>query len=225
MSETNEGDDAVEGLPEALPEGEEIIWQGRPQWRVLARRIFKLRWLVVYFGVFAALRTAMAILEAEGTLGAIEVARMVALSLLGLGMLAGIAYLQARTTMYTITTHRVVMQVGVAIPITWNLPFSSLAAADLNARSDRDGDIVLQLAGEERIGWIFLWPHVQPGHIARARPMLRGLARPREVASLLQGAARAWSQRAAQPLAMNPLTDDRNPTPVGSWGEPEMVRS
>ena len=50
--------EAVRGLPEPLPPGETLLWQGAPDWRVLARHGFHLRQLVGYFGVILALRFA-----------------------------------------------------------------------------------------------------------------------------------------------------------------------
>ena len=33
-------DEPVEGLPENLPEGEKIIWQGQPRVAAMAKRVF-----------------------------------------------------------------------------------------------------------------------------------------------------------------------------------------
>ena len=46
------------GLPEPLPAGERVLWQGSPQWRVMARRTFHVRKLTLYFGVILAARAA-----------------------------------------------------------------------------------------------------------------------------------------------------------------------
>ena len=37
------------GLPERLPANERILWQGSPDWRTLARRVFFVRTLALYF--------------------------------------------------------------------------------------------------------------------------------------------------------------------------------
>jgi len=192
----------IPGLPEELPEGERVIWQGRPDWRALARSVFKLKWLAIYFAVFACMRTAMAIFDGEGAMGAVEVVKVVVLSCAGLGILAGIAMLQARSAVYTITNRRVVMRVGVALPIAWNIPFKRLASADMTERKEGDGDIVLTLSGKDSIGWVFLWPHVQPMKVSSARPAFRAIADPKRIAGILQGAVKEWSKEAATPLAI-----------------------
>ncbi|MGF1466634.1 MAG: photosynthetic complex putative assembly protein PuhB [Sandaracinaceae bacterium] len=176
------------GLPEALPPGEEILWQGRPQWRVLARRAFHVRTLAVYLGLMWLARVGLAIGTGEGFGAAFEVLGLAALFAAGLGFFLLLAWLHERTTVYTITNRRVVMRIGVALSATWNLPFARLAAADLALRSETDGDIVLRLLPPDRVQWVYLWPHVAPGRFVDVRPALRGLAEPERVAGLLREA-------------------------------------
>jgi putative photosynthetic complex assembly protein len=105
-------------------------------------------------------------------------------------VLAVLAYLHARTTLYTITTQRVVMRIGVALPVTWNLPFKRLAAAQLAKHKDGSGDVVLELAAPDRVSFLQFWPHIQPGRMRNARPSLRALPDPQLVAAVLAGAVR-----------------------------------
>ena len=46
------------GLPEPLPAGERLLWQGAPDWRVLARRVFHLQALTIYFSAIVLLHGA-----------------------------------------------------------------------------------------------------------------------------------------------------------------------
>ncbi len=39
----------IRGLPEMPPEGERILWQGSPDWRALAWRVFHIREVTFYF--------------------------------------------------------------------------------------------------------------------------------------------------------------------------------
>ncbi len=196
--------EAVPGLPAELPPGESIVWQGRPEWMAFARHTFKIRWLAAYFGVFLAARLVLVIQERQGGLGLLHLLGLAGLAAACLGVLAFIAWLNARATMYTITTRRIVLRIGVALPMTWNLPFKRLASADVKLRAEGDGDITLQLVAPDRIAWLHLWPHVQPGHYLRARPTLRTLAEPARVAALLAEAVKAWSRSAAAPVLMSP---------------------
>ncbi len=49
----------VPGLPEALPEGEHILWQGAPDARHLARDAWGLRWVAGYFVLLAVWRVGV----------------------------------------------------------------------------------------------------------------------------------------------------------------------
>ena len=183
--------EAARGLPEALPAGERLLWQGSPDWRTLARDALHGRAVAVYFALLLGWRGASA--AADGG-GAAEVARAVAtglpLALLALALLALLAWLVARTATYTITDRRVVMSIGVVLSVSFNLPLAQIAAADLRLRRDGSGDIALVLAGGQRIAWLQLWPHVRPWKLKRTQPMLRGLADARRVGAVLTQAAR-----------------------------------
>lgn len=195
--------ETVPGLPHELPKGERLLWQGRPSWRALARQTFRTRWVMAYFAVLVAVRAVDAIAGgkcAGGVVSALFLAGMC------LGLLNAFAYFQARATVYSITTKRVVLRSGVALPITWNLPFRELASADLVTRRVDDGDIVMTLRPPNRIGWLFLWPHVAPWRPVRARPALRALPEPAAVAAKLADAVAAWSREAEIALTVNAPT-------------------
>ena len=89
---------------------------------------------------------------------------IVILGLVGLGIIYGLAWVQARTTTYTLTTARVVLRIGAALPVTFNLPFAQVGAASLDLRRDGTGTIALDTLGETRISVLVAWPHVRPGH-------------------------------------------------------------
>ncbi|MBC8070468.1 MAG: PH domain-containing protein [Deltaproteobacteria bacterium] len=186
--------DTPSGLPEELPDGEHIVWQGRPQWRALARHGFKVRWLAVYFAVFVVARVVSMVSTEQWLTGAVQLAAMVAVFGACLGLCMLLAALQARSSLYTITTRRVVMRMGVALPITWNLPFERIAAADLVVRDEGDGDIVLRLTGKDRVAWFHFWPHARRGQGLRACPSLRAIAEPAAVAERMGVVFRAWAQ-------------------------------
>ena len=58
---------------------------------------------------------------------------MLLLALTAIGMLTLLAWLSARATVYSVTSHRVIIKGGVALPVTVNLPF---AIAKLNNASN-----------------------------------------------------------------------------------------
>lgn len=188
----------VPGLPAKLPEGEGILWQGSPRPWPLAVRAMRLRGLTIYFAMLVAWRLADA---ASSGMSPAEIAMSPAtLVLLGwsaLGLLAAIGVLMAKSAIYTVTNRRVVMRVGVALPMTINIPFSSVESAGVRRHKDGTEDVVLTLLPEHKASWIALWPHARPWRFGRAEPMLRAVP---VTAGAAQVIARALAESAAQPV-------------------------
>lgn len=167
----------IRGLPGDLPPGERILWQGAPDWRVFARSALFTRWIGLYFGVFAV--AAMFTGSYSGAIATIIAAG------LALGLLALFAWGVARTTVYTITNHRIVLRIGVALNSCVNLPLKLIASAQLRDLGGNFGDIALQIEGRHRLGYALLWPHARPLRLGKPQPMLRALANAPEAARIL----------------------------------------
>lgn len=192
----------VEQLPEPLPAGERVLWQGRPTWWGLAARAFHVRKVAIYCALLLVWHGGS--LLAEGmTVAAMANALLLPTGLtLGLlAILSGLAWLYARTTGYVVTDRRVVMHYGVAVPMTVNLPLRTIASLGLKTDRQGTGDLPMALLGGDRIAWLALWPHVRPWRLRRPEPMLRGLAEAERVARLL-----------ADAIARTPVAPRREPT-------------
>jgi hypothetical protein len=183
--------DALPGLPERPPQGELILWQGRPDAWALARDAYKIRWFAAYFAVIVLWRAGSAFADGGLSLALAMGLPYVILGLLGLGIIYGLAWVQARTTTYTLTTARVVLRIGAALPVTFNLPFAQVGAASLDLRRDGTGTIALDTLGETRISVLVAWPHTRPGHWAKTQPALRSVPDAARVARMLAEAAEA----------------------------------
>jgi hypothetical protein len=182
----------IAGIAEPLPPGEQLLWQGAPDWRALARHALHLRVLGVYFVALIAWRVAAAAADGEPlAAAAIGVAWLVALGLAAGGVLAFLAWATARTTTYAITSRRIVMRIGVALPMTINLPLREIESAAVRAFADGTGDLPLRLRGDVRLAWLHLWPHVRAWRLARPEPMLRAVPEAHRVAELLAAAVSA----------------------------------
>jgi hypothetical protein len=182
----------VRGLPERLPEGETLLWQGEPRAAALARRAFHVRTLSIYFGVLVAWRAVTAVADgeplAQAVTGTLWVAAAAAAAT---GLLGLLAWATARTTVYTITSRRIVMRFGIALPITVNFPFRVVESAGIKMHADGTGDIPLALVPGERVSYVVMWPNVRPWRIARPEPMLRGVPEAARVAETLSHALAA----------------------------------
>ena len=183
--------DALPGLPERPPQGELILWQGRPDAWALARDAYKIRWFAAYFAVIVLWRAGSAFAEGGLALALAMGLPYLILGLLGLSIIYGLAWVQARATTYTLTTARVVLRIGAALPVTFNLPFAQVGAASLDLRRDGTGTIALETLGETRISVLVAWPHLRPGHWEKTQPALRSVPDAGRVARMLAEAAEA----------------------------------
>ena len=191
----------VPGLPERLPQGERMLWQGAPNWLSLALTAFRARAVAIYFAVLMVWRAASALYNGGTPRQAIEDALWLApLALVALAILLTVAFLSAKTTVYTITDRRIVMRFGMALPLTINIPFTSIDAAATRRHADGTGDIPLTPRADERIGYLMLWPHARPLHFARPEPMLRSLPDVDRAATILADALAAHAGIAPRPV-------------------------
>ena len=209
----------VPGLPEELPAGEELLWQGAPEWWRAAWTVFPLRLIGAWFLLLAAWRLLGALN------GAVSVGEGL-VSMLWLGIPAGatfailgfVAWLIGRTTVYSITSRRVVIRAGVALPVTTNIPFNVIEGAALKTYLDGTGDIPLSLAKTQRIGFLALWPHVRPWRLSRPQPMLRAVADGDRVADLLTSALVAYDDRPVSSVSESGATARRRRRRVAAAG-------
>lgn len=194
----------VPGLPARPPLGEELLWQGRPDGFALARDAFKITWIAGYFVALAVWRAwvGASVGASVGAGGSLAAALAVMLPYLAIGLvtctiLYGIAVVQARATVYTITTARVAMRIGAALTVTLNVPFRQIGAAHLALRRNGTGTIALETLGETRISYLMCWPHVRPWRFARTQPALRSIPEAAKVARIM---AEAAEMRLAEPV-------------------------
>jgi hypothetical protein len=190
-------------LSGSLPQGERVLWQGRPCWRALAKRAFQVSKLAVYFAILLIWYGVSSFTsgEAAGDAG-VATLRMTGIALVPLALVCAYAWLTSRTTTYTITDRRVVFGIGIALPMTINLPFSKIETACVDVTPDGTGSIVLSLPPTERLAYFLLWPHARPWRMARAEPMLRCSPDAARVSQIL---ARSLAASAGLPVQAAPI--------------------
>jgi hypothetical protein len=185
-----------------LPKGERLIWQGAPSARALAVRVFHMRLVIIYFALLFAARVAIGGFEHQPWFESVAVASRLAVPLvIVLALLGGLSVLYSRTTRYSVTNRRVLLQFGAVLPITLNVPFRQIASAAVKEYADGSGDLPLAVIGEQRLAFLLLWPHVRPWRLTRVEPMLRCVPDARHVANLLANAlTTAESPHAPEPI-------------------------
>lgn len=179
----------IHGLPERLPEGEKVLWQGRPSAMALALNAFRLRWVIGYFVVLTVFRLA----NLSSTAGTPDQMTGVLTSSMAFGVLSvvlilGLSYAMSRAAVFTITSERVVMRFGAAIRKYVNVPYSKMVGAQLKRKGLRVGDISMHLEGNCP-AYLHLWPFVRPFKYSKPHPMMRGIKDPDTVAQILARAA------------------------------------
>jgi membrane protein YdbS with pleckstrin-like domain len=200
----------VHELPAELPKDEHVLWQGAPAWWPLARSLH-LRPVAAYFALMFAWYVIARVGHGATVL---DVARVAGLSLAAVGLFALYALLACRTSSYTLTTKRVVLRTGIALPISFNIPFSRIENVDLRRNADGSGDLVLCLdAADTRLGFFVLWPHVRPWRMERPQPMLRAVKRIDPLARALAHQLEATAPTDQALPAAEPARD-RRPDPV-----------
>jgi hypothetical protein len=216
MSHDDFAVEPVEGLPERPPEGEQILWQGRPDWRALAIDALALKWVAGYFILLTVWRfvSVVDVMPLGQAIGAAVPTLIV--GILACLALMLVAYVQARATMYTITDSRVAMRIGAALTITLNLPYKQLGNAMLDLHKRGTGTIALDTIGETQLSYLVCWPHVRPWHIKKTQPSLRSIKDAEKVAGILASAAEARVLRPEVARVMPNTSPNPNPSAVAA---------
>jgi hypothetical protein len=165
----------IKGVPHPLPPGEHVLWQGAPSMRAVATHVFHWRLLAGYLVLMLAwwcVSTSATFASSEFALGLFVV---FALSLIALGIVWGLSILVANTTWYAITSHRLVLRIGMVFPMSINVPFTVVESAGVGVFKDGTGQVALKLDKANRIAYVALWPHCHVMRWAQPEPVLRGL--------------------------------------------------
>jgi len=184
-------------LPEDIPAGEHVLWFGKPDAFSLARRAFRADFVAIYFVAMSLWNFTTEAMDHGAAAGMMASGKTLAAGLLGLALVFFLAWLSARTTLYVITSRRVVMKVGIALPVFFNIPFKTITSASMRTYPDGTGDIPVVIAPPQRIAYLHLWPHARPFHFKQPEPALRCVPKAPEVAATL---ARALAAEANQNL-------------------------
>jgi hypothetical protein len=175
------------GLPEKLPKGETILWQGAPDWVSLAIEAFHLKALAIYFTLMLFFQINY-LTEQPGPLNLSAIALSLFMVILLMSCITLWAWFTAKASMYTVTNKRVVMRIGLVFSVTFNLPLKKILAANELHRKNKTSDISLTISEKDRIGWIHLWPHTRPWRVNQPEPTLRCIKAGQICAEILRSA-------------------------------------
>jgi len=191
--ETPEAPQYIRGVPHPLPPGERLLWEGAPSMKAIATHVFHWRLVAAYFAAMLALWAFTT--EHQPGSEVYVASAVVRVSLAAFVMLSalGLSRAVATTSWYAITSHRLVMRVGMAFPMSINIPFKILETAGVGTFRDGTGQVTVTVQKGHRIAYIALWPHCRVFRFTSPEPVLRGLEEPQQVAQIL---ARAVAEAA-----------------------------
>jgi len=173
-------------LPGPSPVEETVQWQGSPNWRTAAFRIWHIRAAAFYFAVLLAegVHQSLPATHAAALARQGEIALLI-IAVGAVALLTLLAWLTGRTTTYTITDTHVMMKYGIALRATLVIPFGAIEHVAIRVNPDHTGDLALRLKRDQRVLYPKLWPHVRPWRLIRAEPMLRCVPQAGVVGALL----------------------------------------
>jgi len=179
------------GLPGPLPPGEDILWQGKPDAARLAIDSLALRWVAGYFALLALWRAGASLADLPFGLALATAIPPVVLGLLTCAILWAFSWLQAKATIYTVTTARVILRVGAALQVTLQVPYAQMANIALDERQDGTGTLAFEpkTDGGRGLSYFALWPHVRPWHLRVPEPAFRSIQDAQAIAFIVADAA------------------------------------
>jgi hypothetical protein len=217
----------VMGLPELLPKGEQLLWQGAPDPWSMAIDIMHLRHVGGAFAVMALWWGAAGWHDGESfSMIATTVGATVLAAALALGILAISGLMMARGTVYSLTSRRLVIRHGVAMPMAINIPFSKVDSAALSEKPNGMGNVAFTPHARSRTSYVALWPHVRPWQMLRPEPMLRCIPDSASVAHLVAQALVADASRVTSAAAPMQAGSGTSVTAVARQSDkPRAIRS
>ncbi|OUW05395.1 MAG: hypothetical protein CBD16_01045 [Betaproteobacteria bacterium TMED156] len=183
------------GLPEPLPDGEELLWQCSPSFKSLIKKVFLFRLILAYFVIMLASSFYFNFQTSGFENALIGFVGSFFLSVFCLLSVAFLAYLSSKTTVYSITNKRIVMRIGIVLTLTFNIPYKEIDAADLKLYSDSTGDISFRIKPSTKIAFIHLWPHCRFKSFSHPEPALRCIEQAKVVSEIVCG---AWTKEVKQ---------------------------
>ncbi|MCP9223838.1 photosynthetic complex putative assembly protein PuhB [Erythrobacter sp. LQ02-29] len=165
------------GLDRPLPPGEKILWQGHPSPRAMGAVVFRFRFVWAYLALLV-LMTVWGLRDSGWPMGQSIGLAMLAIpvGMVGLGILALIGLLMARTSTYTLTDRRIIMHIGIAYDRTISIPLSAIIDASIRPRGRKGvGDIAFVVKDVGGLHYINLWPHARAFRLTTPQPALRAL--------------------------------------------------
>tara|TARA_B100001057_G_scaffold499850_1_gene612139 strand:+ start:633 stop:1256 length:624 start_codon:yes stop_codon:yes gene_type:complete len=177
-------------ISSSIPEGENVLWYGKPDWRILSWYVFGLRYLFIYlfFSILIVFYKPRDYLHITDFF--IQwLPYLISIFFVGCLFMV-LSYIQSRTTHYVITDKRIIIKTGSALIFFLNAPFKRIMSIDRQQLRFGSGNISFETISKKRIPFFSSWPSVRPWYFTKPQPCFRCINNVKNVEALLSREAK-----------------------------------
>ena len=171
---------------DAIPEGESILWKGKPSFWGFSWYFFGLKLLAFYLIVLSVVFAARLTVTDFFTAFLVDFLPFLLSGILTSCILMALAKIQSQSSVYIITENRVIIKSGAALSFLISMPFKKIKAVNLQKRKGSLGTISFELNSGKRVPYISCWPSVRPWRFKNTEPAFSCIENVDEVATILR---------------------------------------
>ena len=181
--------EAPKNILDAIPDGESILWKGKPSLWGFSWNLFGLKWITFYLSILSIVSIARFFASDFHTAFYIDFLPFFLSGIFASIILIGLAAIQAYSTVYIITENRVIIKTGAALSFLISMPFKKIKEVNLQKRGASIGTISFELFSKKRVPYISCWPSVRPWKFKKTQPAFSCVRSVEEVATILRKTA------------------------------------
>ena len=181
--------EAPKNILDAIPDGESILWKGKPSLWGFSWNLFGLKWITFYLSILSVVSIARFFASDFHTAFYIDFLPFFLSGIFASIILIGLAAIQAYSTVYIITENRVIIKTGAALSFLISMPFKKIKEVNLQKRGASIGTISFDLFSKKRVPYISCWPSVRPWKFKKTQPAFSCVRSVDEVATILRKTA------------------------------------
>jgi len=181
--------EAPKNILDAIPNGESILWKGRPSLWGFSWNLFGLKWITLYLSMLSIVSVARFFASDFYTAFYVDFLPFFLSGIFASIILIGLAAIQAYSTVYIITENRVIIKTGAALSFLISMPFKKIKEVNLQKRGASIGTISFELFSKKRVPYISCWPSVRPWKFKKTQPAFSCVRSVDEVATILRKTA------------------------------------
>ena len=154
--------EAPKNILDAIPDGESILWKGKPSLWGFSWNLFGLKWIAAYLFILLMVSILRVFVSDFYTAFFVDFLPFFSSGVFASIILFGLAAVQTFSTVYVITEKRVIIKTGAALSFLISMPFKKIKGINLQKRRGSIGTISFELFSEKRVPYTSCWPSVRP---------------------------------------------------------------